>query len=153
MMNDYETACHVGYLLRSFRRVVGLDLIPTLGDETLNAQQLFAAPFVVLSHGIEADPVLNYGNALALQLWEMTAAQFCVTPSRMTAEQTLRDDRQHTLDTVARQGYITGYAGIRITASGRRFLIENVVLWNVSDDDGRPLGQAASFDRWSVLHQ
>jgi hypothetical protein len=152
MMNDHETTRHVGYLLQSFRRVVGQELLPTLGDAVLDAQQLFSASFVVLSHGIEADPILNYGNALALQLWEMTAAQFCATPSRMTAEPTLRDDRQHALDTVARQGFITDYSGIRINTSGRRFLIENVVLWNVLDDEGNPIGQAASFDRWSFLH-
>ena len=152
MMNDNEIARHVGYLLRSFRRLVGQDLVPTSNDATHDAQQLFAAPFVVLSHGIEADPVLNYGNALALQLWEMSTAQFCATPSRITAEPTLRDDRQYTLETVARQGFITGYSGVRINYSGRRFLIENVVLWNVSDDDGNHIGQAASFDQWTFLH-
>ena len=145
-MNDTEMVRHVGYLLRSFKRLVGHDLLPTS-----DARHLFRAPFVVLSHGVEVDPILNYGNALALELWELTATQFCATPSRVTAEPMLRDDRQHTLDTVARQGYITGYSGIRISSSGRRFRIENVVLWNVTDDDGRALGQAASFDRWSFL--
>ena len=152
MMNNHDTTRHVGYLLRSFYRVVGQALLPSLGDAILDAQQLFAAPFVVLSHGVEADPILNYGNAVVLQLWEMTATQFCATPSWVTAEPMLREDRQSTLDTVARQGYITGYAGVRVSGTGRRFLIENVVLWNVSDDDGNPLGQAASFDRWSFLH-
>ena len=153
MLNDIVATRHVGYLLRSFQRLVGQALLPTHDDPARDAQQLFDAPFVVLSHGIEADPILNYGNALALQLWEMTAAQFCATPSRITAEPMLRDDRQYTLDTVARQGYITNYAGIRVSSSGRRFLIENVVLWNVTDDDGNPIGQAASFDHWTFLHQ
>jgi hypothetical protein len=102
MMNNHDTTRHVGYLLRSFYRVVGQALLPSLGDAILDAQQLFAAPFVVLSHGVEADPILNYGNALALQLWEMTATQFCATPSRVTAEPMLREDRQSTLDTGAR---------------------------------------------------
>ena len=151
-MNNHDTTRHVGYLLRSFHRVVGQALLPPLGDAIRDAQQLFAAPFVVLSHGVEGDPILNYGNALALQLGEMTATQFGATPSRVTAEPMLREDRQSTLDTVARQGYISGYAGVRVSGTGRRFLIENVVLWNVSDDDGNPLDQAASFDRWSFLH-
>ena len=150
-MNDNEIARHVGYLLRSFRRLVGQDLLPSHGDATRDAQQLYSASFVVLSHGIEADPILNYGNALALQLWEMTASQFCATPSRVTAEAMLRDDRQYTLDTVTRQGYITDYTGVRVSSSGRRFLIENVVLWNVADDDGKSIGQAASFDQWTFL--
>jgi hypothetical protein len=35
------------------------------------AQFLFEAPFVVVSHGIEANPILNYGNKKALTLWEL----------------------------------------------------------------------------------
>jgi len=31
-------------------------------------QALFEAPFVLISHGTEEDPILNYGNRLALWL-------------------------------------------------------------------------------------
>ena len=47
MLTDSETTRHVGYLLRSFHRVVGLALLPSLGDAIRDAQQLFAALFVV----------------------------------------------------------------------------------------------------------
>jgi hypothetical protein len=144
-----EIVAHARNLLRSFREVVGRDLMPASLDDIDNAQRLFEAPFVVLSHGTQADPVLNYGNALALHLWEMPFEQFTVTPSRLTAEPMLREDRQRLLETAARQGYIDDYAGVRISATGRRFHIKDVILWNVSDESGRILGQAATFDKWA----
>ena len=67
-------------ILDSYRRHLGHDLIARSGDVEDEAARLFAAPFVVLSQGTEADPVLNYGNAIALQLWEMqrgSAHQSC----------------------------------------------------------------------------
>ena len=33
---------------------------------------MFRVPFTVASHGMEPDPVLNYGNQVALDLWEMS---------------------------------------------------------------------------------
>jgi len=32
---------------------------------------MFEAPFVLISHGTEDDPILNYGNRVALWLWQM----------------------------------------------------------------------------------
>lgn len=144
-----ELVAHARKILRSFREIVGKDLMPAGDDDIGNAQRLFEAPFVVLSHGTQADPVLNYGNALALQLWEMPFEQFTTTPSRLTAEPMLREDRQRLLETAARKGFIDDYAGVRISATGRRFHIRDVILWNVSDEGGCILGQAATFDKWA----
>ena len=62
--------------------------------------------------GTEVDPVLNYGNRTALQLWEMTSEQFVVTPSRLTAELTHREARERLLEATMREGYVDGYEGI-----------------------------------------
>ncbi len=138
-------------LRESFRKLTGRALIAESGDATLDAQRLFEAPFVVVSHGAEADPILNYGNAVALALWEMTPAAFLATPSRLTAEPTLRAARESLLAETARRGFVDGYEGVRISASGRRFLIRNVTIWTVTDADGCPLGQAATFADWRFL--
>ncbi|MCE0499661.1 MAG: MEKHLA domain-containing protein [Methylacidiphilales bacterium] len=138
-------------LLDSFHRLVGRDLLPRTGDPADEAKRLFQAPFVVVSHGTEVDPVLNYGNRTALQLWEMTSEQFVVTPSRLTAESTHREARERLLEATMRQGYVDGYEGIRVSATGRRFLIQNGIIWNLTDCEGRRLGQAATFDRWTFL--
>ena len=138
-------------LLDSFHRLVGRDLLPRTGDPADEAKRLFQAPFVVVSHGTEVDPVLNYGNHTALQLWEMTSEQFVVTPSRLTAESTHREARERLLEATMRLGYVVGYEGIRVSATGRRFLIQNGIIWNLTDRERRRLGQAATFDRWTFL--
>ena len=58
-------------------------------------------PFVLVAHGTEADPVLNYGNATALALWEMSWEELTRTPSRLTAEAPNREERARLLATVA----------------------------------------------------
>ena len=63
---------HTQALLEFFRARTGVELIERGGKAEDEAQRLFAAPFVVVSHGAETDPILNYGNAAALELWELT---------------------------------------------------------------------------------
>lgn len=148
---DGALVLHAGILLRSFHRLVGRDLLAPDSDEAAQAQRLFEAPFAVLSHGIEDDPVLNYGNRRALELWEMSFAEFTRMPSRATAEPMLRQERERLLAIAAEKGFIDDYAGIRISSAGRRFRIENAIIWNLFDDDGQRRGQAAAFDRWTYL--
>ena len=138
-------------LISSFRACVGRDLIAASADEVENAKALFTAPFALLSHGTQEDPILNYGNHTALTLWEMDFARFTQMPSRLTAEPMLREERQRLLETAARKGYIDDYSGVRISASGQRFLISNVILWTVTDAHGAKCGQAAVFDTWDKI--
>ena len=126
-------------------------MIPRGGDAREEAEQLFDAPFVAVSHGTEADPLLNYGNAAALALWELSPQELIATPSRLTAEAELREAREHVLAETARKGIVTGYTGVRVSKTGRRFRIVDVTVWNVTDADGRPLGQAATFAHWEPL--
>ena len=71
------------------------------------------------------------------------------TPSRLTAEAAVQAAREHFLKETARRGFVQGYSGVRISATGRRFEIANVTIWNLTSPDGTPLGQAATFDRWT----
>jgi len=142
---------HSTALLNSYRDRTGRELIARGGDAAEEAERLFNAPFVVVSHGTQADPMLNYGNRVALALWEMPPAQLLETPSRLTAEPMLREAREKLLAQTARDGFVSGYEGVRISATGRRFRILNVTIWNVTDTDGKPAGQAATFARWTFL--
>lgn len=137
------------HLIESFRRWTGRDLLIRAGSPEDQARALFEAPCVVVSHGTEADPILNYGNQAALDLWEMTWAQLTNTPSRLTAEPVNREERARMLAVAAAQGYFTGYRGVRISATGKRFLVEDATVWNVVDADGVRVGQAATFARWT----
>ncbi|MGJ0510161.1 MAG: MEKHLA domain-containing protein [Methylocystis sp.] len=142
---------HSAALLNSYRDLTGRELIERGGEPEQEAERLLSAPFVVVSHGTEADPLLNYGNRVALALWEMTPAQLLATPSRLTAEPMLREPREKLLAQTARDGFVSGYEGVRISATARRFRISSVTIWNVTDSQGRPAGQAATFARWTFI--
>lgn len=142
---------HTRVLARSYRKWTGRDLLPGLFNPAGLAKNIFHAPFVVVSHGLEADPVLNYGNAAALALWEMTWEELTRTPSRLTAEAPNRKERALLLDVVTKRGFIDDYSGVRISRSGRRFRIERATVWNLISAKGEPCGQAAMFDKWEFV--
>jgi len=150
-MDFIET--HGAELLRTYHRWTGRHLIEPCGDELAEARMLFEAPFAVVSGGAEGDQILNYGNKTALNLWEMDWNTLTRTPSRLTAEPMHRDERAEFLRRVRERGFIDDYSGIRISSKGRRFRIGQATVWNVTDDDGKYAGQAATFSKWEFLSQ
>ena len=138
-------------IARSLKHWTGRDL-PT-GNLAADdfAEIVFHAPFVLVSHGTAADPVLNYGNQTALALWEMSWAELTSTPSRLTAEAPNRAERARLLEAVARCGFIDDYSGVRISKTGRRFRIAQATVWNLISAEKIVCGQAAMFARWEFL--
>lgn len=139
------------YLLDSYALLVKQELIPRDGAALAQAERLFNSPFVVASHGLQDDPVLNYGNQTALDLWEMDWHVFTQTPSRLTAEPINREERARMLQQAQAQGYIADYRGVRISRTGKRFLVEQATIWNIQKPDGTVLGQGATFSAWKFL--
>ena len=142
---------HSQILARSLKHFTQRDLLPGNFSAAALAEKIFHAPFVLVSHGTEADPVLNYGNQAALTLWEMSWDELTHTPSRLTAEAPNRAARARLLATVAARGFIDDYSGIRISKTGRRFQISRATVWNLLAENGRPCGQAAMFTQWEFL--
>jgi hypothetical protein len=142
---------HVQLLLDSYAHWLGCDLVSRTGSPAAQAEALFEAPFVVVSHGTQADPILNYGNHMALSLWEMDWATLIQTPSRLTAEPVHRDERALLLERTTRDGYVDDYRGIRVSSTGKRFQIELAIVWNLIGPQGQHLGQAATFSHWTPL--
>jgi hypothetical protein len=138
-------------LLDSFRHWTGRDLIARLGTVEEQAAGLFFGPFVVVSHGTEQDPILNYGNRVALELWETDWTELTRTPSRLTAEPVARAERERMLARAAQDGFIADYRGVRISLTGRRFMVEDAFVWNILDPAGVVCGQAATFSTWRVM--
>jgi hypothetical protein len=136
-------------ICESFLRLTGRPLIGETGAGV--AEALWRAPFVVLAHGTEPDPLFFYGNRLGLELFEMTPQQLLQTPSRLSAEMEERAARERLLDQVTRRGFIDDYAGVRVSSTGRRFRIEQATVWNLIDEAGVRHGQAATFARWTRL--
>ena len=138
-------------ILDSYFRLLGRELIVRTGSAEDQSRRLFEAPFVVLAHGTQADPLLDYGNRMALLLWERDRAQFITMPSRLTAEPLLRSERASLLERVSRDGFIDDYAGVRVSSTGRRFQIDRATVWNVRNARHESAGQAATFETWREL--
>ena len=141
---------HTQLLLNSYEKWLGRPLIPRLASEP-DARQLFLSTFVVVAHGTEQDPLLNYGNQAALELWEMPLSELLGTPSRKTAEPVHRSERMELLRRTKEFGFIDDYSGVRISSSGRRFRIHRATVWNVVDNNDTYVGQAAAFEAWKTL--
>ena len=142
---------HVASLLASLRRWTGRDLVDRQLPMVEQARRIFHAPFAVLSHDNAADPILNYGNRAVMELFELSWQELTQTPSRLTAAAVHRDERARLLEAVTRHGFIDDYRGVRVSQSGRRFLIENATVWNLLDEAGAPYGQAATFSGWKYV--
>ncbi len=139
------------YLLDSYVHWVKHELIQRNGTPLEQAERLFNSAFVVASHGVENDPLLNYGNQAALNLWAMDWQQFTQIPSRLTAEPVNREERARMLEQAGTQGYISDYRGVRISSTGKRFLVDQAIIWNIHKPDGTTIGQGATFSSWKYL--
>ena len=146
-----EIIAHSEGLIRSLRHWTGCELLPGVSDPRERSRGLFEAPFVLVSHGTQPDPILNYGNQSALRLWELTWEELTRMPSRLTAEAPNREERARLLERVTRDGYIADYSGVRIASTGRRFRIRQATVWNLLTPSGEACGQAALFDSWTFL--
>jgi hypothetical protein len=132
-------------LTRSYARLVGSPLVP----EGAGPMWLYEdAPFAVVAHNTDADPRFIYANKTAQACFEYPWDEFIQLPSRLSAEEPNRFERQRLLDAVTRKGFVTGYSGVRISRGGRRFWIQNGVVWQLMNDIGISFGQAAVFDSW-----
>lgn len=157
-MIDHQAPCsdngylrdHVVCLLDSYRRLLSKPLLESVDTEILG-RRVYDADFALLSHGTETDPLFNYANRTALELFEFSWQELIGMPSRFSAEPVNREERERLLIQVAERGYIDDYAGVRIAKSGRRFMIQQAVVWNVHDRHGNYCGQAAWFKDWRFL--
>lgn len=142
---------HSQRLYHSFHHWTGKSLIDTINEPLTLSESLFKAPFVIVSHGTQADPIFNYGNLKALELWQMEWEDFTSLPSRYSAEPVERSERETMLTKTQTQGFFSNFRGVRISSKGDRFFIEDGIIWNLLDEENQLCGQAASFSRWTPI--
>ncbi|MDB0060862.1 MEKHLA domain-containing protein [Gammaproteobacteria bacterium] len=140
---------HVRLLMQSYHRLLGRPLIDGVDEPSI--EEVCNADFALVSHGTEPDPLFNFGNDLALTLFERSFEDFVQLPSRKSSGQTRDEDRIRLLYEVTRNGFIENYSGVRVSASGRKFEISNAVVWNVVDEHEVYRGQAAKISTWRYL--
>lgn len=138
-------------LCNSYHHWIGQFLLDSAMEGLDAVQTLNSAPFAVVSHGTQSDPVFNYANSTALNLFEMSWETFTALPSRLSAEPMLQVERDRLLKQVSLNGYIDDYSGVRISSTGKRFLIRNATVWNLLDEKKQPYGQAALLKNWQAL--
>jgi hypothetical protein len=138
-------------LCQSYLHWTGLRLINAEPDSPKATKELMNAPFAVVSHDTQDDPVFNYANYHALKLFGMSHAEMLSLPSRYSAEPVAREERAGLLERVAEHGYVDDYSGIRLAKGGLRFIIRNAVVWNVIDERGGYKGQAALIRDWAPV--
>lgn len=132
-------------LAGSYARLTGKRLTP----EGRGAEWLYSdAPCAVLAHDARPDPRFIYGNRAAQGCFEYGWSELVGLPSRLSAETPERAERQRLLDAVRCDGVVMGYRGLRVAKSGRRFWIEDGVIWQLIDERGVVHGQAALFSSW-----
>jgi len=135
-------------LTGSFRRLLERPLVgKDRGPEWLYGD----APFVVLAHNNEADPVFVYGNVTAQKLFGYSWNEVRTLRSRLSAGPAEREERQKLLDAVSKNGSIENYRGLRVKSSGAKFWMEDGIVWQLRDEQGRDHGQAATFSRWTEV--
>lgn len=126
----------------SYLRSTGAPLAPAgQGADWLYRE----APFGLLAHDGGVDPRFIYANLAAQSCFEYSWSEIVGMPSRLSAGPADRAERQRLLDAVRRDGLVRGYRGLRIAKSGRRFWIEDGIIWQLTDEDGVDRGQAALF--------
>ena len=136
----------------SHERLVGKPLVAAAMSAADGAQWLFnEAEFCVLAHNIAADPIFIYANKAAQRCFEYDWDEITRLPSRLSAEAPDRAERARLFAQVSRDGFVTGYRGLRITKSGRRFWMENGIVWQLIDESGHLHGEAAAFADWRMV--
>ncbi len=149
--NDFHWP-HIDRLLWSYEHFLGRALLDGHGqEEAVLAKQVYHAPFALVSHGMEREPVFNYANQTALTLFAMDWDEFTSMASKFSAEPVSRAERAELLARVNRDNFIDNYRGVRIAKNGRRFMIDRAVVWNVVDRRLNKCGQAAVFAVWRFL--
>jgi PAS domain-containing protein len=130
----------IGLMQASYRRWQGASTF-----SECSPAEVYAHADVVLSHAQADDPCFVYANAAAQRIWGYSWDQFLGMPSRLSAPPELRAVRNSLLAEGLRHGVVIAKDLVRITATGRRFRVAEVTLWNVCDEHDHIVGQAATY--------
>jgi PAS domain S-box-containing protein len=140
----HSNPAFIQLLSGSFQRLLKRPLTPAGLSPEAAAKWLYEeAPFGLLAHDTAADPVFVYGNRAVQKRFEYDWEELTALPSRLSAEAPNREERQTFLERVTQHGYVDDYRGIRVSKSGKRFWIEDAIVWQLIDEDGQIRGQAA----------
>ena len=82
-------------LFSSHHKLTGKYLIKNNINDTSRIVGLFNAPCAIVAHGMETDPIFNFGNRVALELFSLNWPEFIALPSRKSAEPLDREEQKN----------------------------------------------------------
>lgn len=117
------------------------------------ARALYEMPEPLLMHGTQEDPIFCFANNAAQKQWDLGWNELTTMPSRESAPEDVRAERQQLLDAANNRNIVLDYQGVRVSSKGKQFQITDTVLWNVQDKQGNAVGQAAVIGRIQQIEQ
>ena len=141
---------HALLLNESHRRWTGEYLVAERDPGEVLAA-LNEADMVIVSYGLEREPVFNYGNVKALSMLGYQLENFIQLAHKITIPEQETLISLELSQKVEQQGYIENYSGHRLAKNGRLWRVESGVCWQLSDNLGRVHGHAACFQDWHQL--
>ncbi|MGY2288487.1 MEKHLA domain-containing protein [Pseudomonas sp. SDO528_S397] len=99
------------------------------------------APYSLLAHDGAADPRFTYVNECGLRCFKYPRETFIGMPSRLSASELDRPERQALMEHVAANGIADNCSGWRVDADNQPFMIHACAVWNLQNG----AGQAALF--------
>mmetsp|Transcript_14710 Transcript_14710/g.23932 ORF Transcript_14710/g.23932 Transcript_14710/m.23932 type:complete len:173 (-) Transcript_14710:2202-2720(-) len=135
---------HVHLLQESYKHYTGKQLG---GEEMATWEALHnSEAFVLASVGIQDDPIFNYGNRAAMNVFKLDWDEFTQFPGRYSADEENRESREKLLKMANQAEYLPDVEAIRVDAEKRRFKLVDAELFTVlSGDKQTRIGQAVWF--------
>lgn len=144
---NFESHALAVAMARSYKQLTGEDLVE--GDSSGDiGDALYEADELLLCHDGATDPLFTYANRAAQRVFELEWNKFIGMPSRLSAAPDAQADRNELIVQATESGFFTGYSGVRVSSSGRKFEIQDAVLWRVTDEAGSVLGLACRVPSW-----
>ncbi len=69
------------------------------------------------------------------------------------ADDGIQTERRELLDKAAENGVIRNYCGVRQARDGRKFRVEDAIVWTITNKDGGKTGQAVRLDKFTWLNE
>ncbi|TVU59214.1 MEKHLA domain-containing protein [Vibrio atlanticus] len=133
----------VKIISHNYNRIFGKQLYRENNSDLEIFYEVWNSHFAIVSHGTEINPLFNFANKKALEIFELNYLDFIGLPSIQTADALAAEDRIMLLNDVNRHGFVKNYSGIRVSAKGKKFQICDAVIFNLFDFEYNYHGQAA----------
>lgn len=131
---------HLELIKNSYFALTG-EVLPL--DSNLNLIQAFDyCSYAIATHDISPEPLFNYANRAALDLFKMTSQAMIGLPSKKSASLSNQEERAVLLREVTEHGLIKHYQGKRIASDNSIFQIEDATVWNLINNENIYCGQA-----------